>query len=64
MTSAYSIELVDYVSRYQSAYKIGSGDITWHDELIHIAKKETSFVSYRCLNIKRSNRCCKTNIKI
>ena len=40
MTSAYSIELVDYVSRYQSAYKIGSGDITWHEELIHIAKKK------------------------
>jgi sialic acid synthase SpsE len=40
MTSAYSIELADYVSRYQSAYKIGSGDITWHEELIHIAKKK------------------------
>lgn len=40
MTSAYSIELVDYVMPYQSAYKIGSGDITWHEELKHIAKKK------------------------
>jgi sialic acid synthase SpsE len=40
MTSAYSIDLVDYVFPYQSAYKIGSGDITWHDELKHVAKKK------------------------
>ena len=40
MTSAYSIELVDYVSPYLSAFKIGSGDLTWHDELKHVAKKK------------------------
>jgi N-acetylneuraminate synthase len=40
MTSAYSIELVDFVMPYQKAYKIGSGDITWHEELKHVAKKK------------------------
>lgn len=40
MTSTYSMELADYVLPYQSAYKIGSGDITWHEELKHIAKKK------------------------
>jgi len=40
MTSAYSIELVDYVLPYQSAYKIGSGDITWLEELEYVAKKK------------------------
>jgi N-acetylneuraminate synthase len=39
MTSPYSLELVDSVDKYLSAYKIGSGDITWLEILIHIAKK-------------------------
>jgi len=40
MTSPYSIELVDYVERFVPAFKIGSGDITWHEEIEHIAKKK------------------------
>lgn len=40
MTSPYSIELVDYVEKYVSAFKIGSGDITWHEVIEHIAKKK------------------------
>ena len=43
MTSAYSISLADYVSPFLSAFKIGSGDITWHDELKHIAKKKNQY---------------------
>jgi len=39
MTSPYSIELVESVDRFLSAYKIGSGDITWHEIIRHIAKK-------------------------
>ena len=38
-TSPYSIELVDYVDEYIPAFKIGSGDITWHEIVSHIAKK-------------------------
>jgi N-acetylneuraminate synthase len=40
MTSPYSIELADYVERFVPAFKIGSGDITWHEEIEHIAKKK------------------------
>jgi sialic acid synthase SpsE len=40
MTSPYSIELVDYVDKFVSAFKIGSGDITWHEEIEYIAKKQ------------------------
>ncbi|ENM4048133.1 N-acetylneuraminate synthase family protein [Vibrio cholerae] len=29
-TSPYSLELVDFVDDYVPAYKVGSGDITWH----------------------------------
>lgn len=38
-TSPYSLELVDLVDPFVSAFKIGSGDITWHDMISHIAKK-------------------------
>ena len=39
-TSPYDIGLVDQVDEYVSAYKIVSGDITWHTIVEHIAKKE------------------------
>jgi N-acetylneuraminate synthase len=39
MTSPYSMELVDYVDSFVSAYKIGSGDITWTGIIEHIAQK-------------------------
>lgn len=38
-TSPYDFELVDEVDSYVSAYKIGSGDITWIDLIKYIAKK-------------------------
>lgn len=38
-TSPYSFELVDAVDPYVSAYKIGSGDITWVEIIEYIAKK-------------------------
>lgn len=40
MTSPYSIELAHYVEKYVPAFKIGSGDITWHEEIECIAKKK------------------------
>ena len=39
MTSPYSLELVDYVDEYVTAYKIGSGDVTWLEIIRHIASK-------------------------
>ena len=38
-TSPYSIELVDYVDKFIPAFKIGSGDLTWHEIVSHISKK-------------------------
>ncbi|MEE9338395.1 MAG: N-acetylneuraminate synthase family protein [Methylococcaceae bacterium] len=37
-TSPYSIEITKAVSPYVSAFKLGSGDITWHDELKEMSK--------------------------
>ena len=39
LTSPYSYELVDRVDDFLSAYKIGSGDITWLGIVEHIATK-------------------------
>jgi len=38
-TSPYSYELVDKVDQFVSAYKIGSGDITWIDLISYISQK-------------------------
>lgn len=38
-TSPYSFELVDYVNPFVPAYKVGSGDVTWHGIIECMAKK-------------------------
>lgn len=38
-TSPYALELVDFVDPYVSAYKIGSGDITWPGIIEYVASK-------------------------
>lgn len=43
-TSPYSLELVDKVDKYVCAYKIGSGDITWHKIIEHMAKKSKPYI--------------------
>ena len=39
LTSPYDLGYVDIVNKFIPAYKIGSGDITWKEILIKIAKK-------------------------
>ncbi len=43
-TSPYAVELVDHVDPYVPAYKIGSGDITWHEIIAHIAGKGKPYI--------------------
>lgn len=38
-SSPYDLEAVDMLDPYMSAYKIGSGDITWIEEVEYIARK-------------------------
>lgn len=38
-STPYDLAAVDMLNEYMSAYKIGSGDITWTEELEHIARK-------------------------
>ena len=37
-TSPYALEIVRAVAPYVSAFKLGSGDITWHEEIVEMAK--------------------------
>lgn len=39
MTSPYDFSSVDWADSFVNAYKIGSGDVTWTDMLVYIAKK-------------------------
>ena len=40
LTSPYDLNYVDQVNKFIPAYKIGSGDITWKDIIVKIAKKK------------------------
>jgi|TARA_B110000037_G_scaffold164386_1_gene185860 sialic acid synthase SpsE len=37
-TAPYDIKMIKYLNQYVSAWKIGSGDITWHDSILKMAK--------------------------
>lgn len=37
-TSPYETNILDYLSNYVCAWKIGSGDITWHDAIVKMSK--------------------------
>ena len=37
-TSPYDLNILDYLSEYVCAWKIGSGDITWHEAISSMAK--------------------------
>lgn len=39
MTSPYSMSMIDHVNKYVPAFKIGSGDITWHEIIKYMSKK-------------------------
>ncbi len=39
-SSPYDFEVIDMLDSYMPAYKIGSGDISWHEIIIKMAKKD------------------------
>lgn len=42
-TTPYSIEVVSQLQEYVAAWKLGSGDITWHDHIEEMAKLDLPF---------------------
>ena len=43
-TAPYSLELINAVNKYVCAYKVGSGDITWIESIIAMAKKNKPII--------------------
>lgn len=39
LTSPYDIESIDYLDRFLPAYKVGSGDLTFHESILKMASK-------------------------
>src|SRR3990167_8341658 len=44
MSTPYSFEAVDALAPYVNAYKIGSGDIDYHDFLAYVARKDKPII--------------------
>ena len=40
MTTPYNMDVIDIVDPYVNCYKIGSGDINWHEFLITVSKRQ------------------------
>ena len=43
-TSPYSLEIVEYIDKFVDIYKIGSGDITWHEIIKKISSKKKPII--------------------
>jgi len=43
-TTPYALDVVDFMDEYVPAYKIGSGDITWHDLIKKVASKGKPYI--------------------
>ena len=64
MTSPYALDIVDEINPYVNAIKIGSGDITWNDILIKIAKKKkVTILATGASDIKEVKLAVKTILK-
>jgi sialic acid synthase SpsE len=42
-TTPYALDLVDFMDAHVPAYKIGSGDITWHEMIERVASKQKPY---------------------
>ena len=51
-TSPYSFEMVDHISPYVDAIKIGSGDITWLDLIDYLSKKNKACMATGASNMQ------------
>ena len=43
-TAPYDSSIINYLNKYVCAWKIGSGDITWHEHIIKIAKTKKPII--------------------
>ena len=62
-TSPYSLSLVDYVDKYICAYKIGSGDISWHQIIEKISKKKPVLLATGASTLKEVEKAVQLILK-
>jgi sialic acid synthase SpsE len=43
-TAPYDFSIINYLNKHVCAWKIGSGDITWHDQIIKLAKTQKPII--------------------
>ena len=64
-TSPYSEDLLNHIDPYVPAHKIGSGDITWHDHIMKMAKtKKPIVIATGASNLKEVEKIYKKVIKV
>tara|TARA_X000000950_G_scaffold289310_1_gene411825 strand:- start:5515 stop:6582 length:1068 start_codon:yes stop_codon:yes gene_type:complete len=65
LTAPYDLKYVDEVNKYIPAYKIGSGDITWKEIIVKIAKKNKPvLLACGASTLKETIDAVKTILKI
>jgi N-acetylneuraminate synthase len=63
-TSPYSLEIVDYVNKFVSAYKIGSGDLNWSQIIDYVSKKKKPvFIATGASSIDEIDKAIKVCLK-
>lgn len=43
-TAPYDISIINYLNKFVSAWKVGSGDITWHEIILKMAKTQKPII--------------------
>ena len=64
-TAAYDTSIIKYLNKFVPAWKIGSGDITWHDHILKIAStKKPIILATGASSFEEINNIYKKIIKI
>ncbi len=64
-SAPYDLEVIDKLNSYMPAYKVGSGDITWHESLERMAsKKKPIFLATGASSIEEVSRAVQIITKI
>jgi len=64
-TASYDMSINSFLNKYVTAWKIGSGDITWHDHIIKMAKtNKPILIATGASNIHEVEKIYKKTIKI
>ncbi len=65
LTATYDSLIIPYLNRFVPAWKIGSGDITWHDHIMKMAKtKKPIVIATGASNLKEVEKIYKKVIKV